>query len=156
MSKKKILVTSVIICVTLLLVVILAIFLPRTVKRTKPVSKPGLYVKGVVSKNEASVLCGGKDTVCVAENGKVVFKKVSGKTLEYMRHFCDNPRNCPSPAPQAIQAATDAIRRATGEKDLVVTPIRGDAGNNITYYCAKDNRCWALENSTNRVLSLPK
>lgn len=121
-----------------------------------PNNPKSLHVQGSVAKSHASVLCGGKDTVCVAEDGKVVIKKVTEKTLEYIRRTCDDPRNCPTPIPENKDAAIKAIRENTNEDDLELIPIRGEAATGITYYCAKDNRCWAVDSNTNEVLAFPE
>ncbi|MGH7203556.1 MAG: hypothetical protein ACREHC_03890, partial [Candidatus Levyibacteriota bacterium] len=51
----------------------------------------------------------GKGKVCIAKNGKMEVKKVTGKTLAYLQHACDDPRECPTPIPAAISSAIASI-----------------------------------------------
>lgn len=144
------------ITLTIVLIGIGLLLLFKNIQKTFTSSKTPvkLQLHGSLMKGKAVVTCAGHSEVCVAENGKIVAKKLTGKVLEYIKYICDDPRNCPTPAPKKASAAIAAIRAYTNKPQLGLTPLGSNLATGLTYYCTFNKECWAIDNKTNKVLTV--
>lgn len=112
-----------------------------------------LVSRGAVSKDQAAATkCNGKDIVCTIKDGKIQSKKLSSGEIKKMEKQYASPRERNIQYADNVAEAVQAIRKYTGVGDLDLALMEGTSPAFISYYCTKNNKCWAVDNDTHQVL----
>ncbi|HMS22820.1 MAG TPA: hypothetical protein PKA38_03600 [Candidatus Levybacteria bacterium] len=104
-----------------------------------------------IIKEESAKKCNPADTQCEEYNRKLSIGKVPGETVEFVKHQCDGPRECPQPNKEVEKTAIEAIKKFEKESELNLLRITGINASGLVHYCAHDGRCWSFNTKTKDV-----
>lgn len=107
-----------------------------------------------IVKEETVKKCNPGDAQCEEYNRKLSIGKVPGETVEFVKHQCDGPRECPQPNKDLERKAAEAIKKFEKESELNLIRITGINASGQIFYCAQSGRCWSFSTKTEDVLPI--
>ena len=108
---------------------------------------------GSVTKDQAlSTKCGEKNVTCDIVDGKVKAKAISQEDQEKIKKEFPSEQAMHVEYADNVLEAVQAIREYTGVGNLDLYRLNDTTPTNVSYYCTKENKCWAVDNKTHQVI----
>lgn len=107
-----------------------------------------------IVKEETVKKCNPGDAQCEEYNRKLSVGKVPGETVEFVKHQCDGPRECPQPNKDLERKAVEAVKEFEEESELSLIRITGINASGQIFYCAQNGRCWSFSTKTEDVVPI--
>ncbi len=151
MKRRQIVLLSVIILILIVGVIIFVLY--NAFIKPKNSLDQFQQVQPIV-KEETVKKCNSGDMQCEEHNRKLSVGKISGKTVEFVKHQCDGPRECSQPNKDLERKAVEAINKSEKESGLSLIRITGINASGLIYYCTQNGHCWSFNTKTEDVVPI--